>query len=214
MDVIDIFEEHEFSNTNIHPKSEKNTPISWQTYGQFIASAGYFIIGLIAVSYLNTTHNNSIALLQNVLAIVGFGGFSINHLITGLDQNHIISSNEIHKNGLLYRLFRFVIQLSLVVYAVLMYTIDSHKYEMLIFKERLFNKPQISGISINIILFLFAHIFLCLVTAFGGNENIAFFALMLVFAKEFYNGNNDSIITSFARLSSLFLAIGYIMILF
>ena len=213
MDVIDIYEEHEFSNTNIHPKSEEIAPTSWSKYGQFITFAGYFIICVIAVSYLNTTHNNSIALLKNILVIVGFGGFALNHLILGLEQNHIISLNAIHIKGPLYRLFRFVLQLSLVVYAVLIHRVDSHKYEMSIFKTRLFSKPEIFGISINIIIFLFAHIFLCLVTVFGGSENIAFVALMLVFAKEFYTGNNDSIFTSFVRLASVLLAVGYIMIL-
>lgn len=202
------------TNAIIHPKFDEIPEKSWSKYGEFITAAGYFIVCLIATSYLNTSLGNSMALFKNIIAIIGFGGFSINHFLVGLEQNHIITSTELHYKGPIYRIFRIIIHSAIALYGILVYTYDSHSHEMTMFKDRLYNKPEILEISINIILVLYAHLYLILVVIFGGNENIGFFGLILVFAMDCYNGNNNSAFTFSARIANFLVSFGYCLIVF
>lgn len=194
--------------------SIKKQEKSGSTYGEFIVAAGYFMIFLLATSYLNTSVGNSMALFKNIIAMIGFGGFSINHFLVGLEQINMITKDGLNHEGPIYRIFRIIIHAAIALYGILVYTYDSHKYEMTMFKDRLYNKPDILGISVNIILVLYSHLYLLLVAIFGGDENIGFFGLIFVYAMDCYNGNNNSTFTFSARIANFLVSIGYSLIVF
>ena len=208
----------ELDAVNAEESVIKSAPVSAKVflskYGEFITSAGYFIVFILAVTYLPTTHLSSIALFKNILAMVGFCGFSINHLLSGLDKCNIIRLNQFHSKGSIYKLFRVIIHSSIVLYAILVYTIDSRKHEMTMYKARLYNKPYVFGTSINVILVLFSHIYLIFVTLFGGIENIGYLGLLLVFAMDCYNGDNNTIFSTVARIANFLVSFGYTLIIF
>jgi len=182
-------------------------------YGQFVTSVGYLIVFILAATYLPTTYLSSIALFKNILAMVGFGGFAIIHLLIGLEEFNIITSNELHYKGPVYKSFRIAMHSAIVLYSILVYTVDSRKHEMTMYKARLYDKPDVFGISINFLLVLFSHIYLIFVTLFGGIENIGFLGLFAVFAMDWYNGDNNTLFTSVARIANFILSLGYILII-
>ena len=183
----------------------------YEDQGDYLITIGYVMLFIISCSYLNITRHNSMSLFKNILVIVGFGGFAINHLLTGLDLNHVISIDEVHKKRPYYRLWRIVIHSSFILFALLMHYYNSH-YEMTIFRESLYN--FIFETRLNYFLLVFSHLFLIYTMTFGGNQNIGFIGLMLLYLLEFIYGKNDNYFTIMVRISALFILAGYFMIVF
>ncbi len=179
------------------------------TIGQFMTATGYAIAFIVAITYLPITKNDRMSLSKNIIFLIAFGGFSVNHALTGLEQ---LNSAKWTTNPF-YKIYREFIHIIYVIFGYLVYEYSNPKYDMTIFHNILMHPPQIAGLGIPLILLILSHTYLAFAMIFNLSDMPGYLGLMTLFAIDTFNGANSPQIKLIMRISAILLALGYFAII-
>jgi hypothetical protein len=184
--------------------------MSADTIGQFMTATGYAIAFIVAITYLPITKNDRISFIKNIIFLIAFGGFSVNHALTGLEQLNYIQwiTNPF------YKVYREFIHSIYVIFGYLIYEHSDPKYGMTLFHNILMRPPQIAGLGIPLILLILSHIYLVFAMIFNLSDIPGYLGLMTLFAMNTFNGENSPKIKLIMRIAALLLSLGYFAIVF